>query len=149
MNQHTSGPGARQLVVDASVGIKLFIDEALSEQSHALFAGLTADVPIQLHIPDLFYIECTNILWKYVQRLGLPLETARQNLVDLGKLALVITPTSILSETALEIAVSKNLTAYDACYVALAKRLEARLITADKQIVEAVEEAQWLGDLNV
>jgi len=35
-------------VVDASVGIKLFVDEPLSDQAHALFAKLTEDPPAEL-----------------------------------------------------------------------------------------------------
>jgi predicted nucleic acid-binding protein len=52
-------------VVDASVGIKLFIDEPLSDIAHALFEKLTEDPPVELFVPDLFYIECTNILVKW------------------------------------------------------------------------------------
>lgn len=50
-------------VVDASIGIKLFLVEPLSDEAHALIAGLTSDLPARLRVPDLFYIECTNILW--------------------------------------------------------------------------------------
>ena len=43
-------------VVDASVGIKLFVDEEFSEQAHALFSHLAADPSAELYVPDLFYI---------------------------------------------------------------------------------------------
>jgi predicted nucleic acid-binding protein len=58
-------------VIDASVGIELVVAEALSAQSHALFAHLAADPADRFWVPDLFYIECTNILWKHVRAVGL------------------------------------------------------------------------------
>ncbi len=76
-------------VVDASVGIKLFVKEELSEQTHALFAHLTAIPPAQLHVPDLFFIECTNILWKYTRRFNYPAEKARKHLIHLASVGWV------------------------------------------------------------
>ena len=61
-------------VVDASVGIKLFVDEPLSEQAHHLFEKLVLDPPVELYVPDLFFIECTNILWKYTHRYKRPVK---------------------------------------------------------------------------
>jgi predicted nucleic acid-binding protein len=75
-------------VVDASVGVKLFIAEALSDQAHALFAHLAADPPARLYVPDLFFIECANILWKSVRRLGYPASKVRKDLEKLGALSL-------------------------------------------------------------
>jgi hypothetical protein len=31
---------------------------------------LAQDPPASFFVPDLFYIECTNILWKYVRHFG-------------------------------------------------------------------------------
>ena len=61
-------------VIDASVGIKLFINEPFSDIAHALFEKLTEDPPAEFIVPDLFYIECTNILLKYMRRFGRSLE---------------------------------------------------------------------------
>jgi len=49
-------------VVDASVAIKLFVDEQFSERADALFAHLASDPPIHLYVPDLLFVECANIL---------------------------------------------------------------------------------------
>lgn len=59
-------------VVDASVGIKLVITEALSNEAHARFARLAGDPAARFYVPDLFDIECANTLWKQVQRSGYP-----------------------------------------------------------------------------
>ncbi|MBI3242899.1 MAG: type II toxin-antitoxin system VapC family toxin [Chloroflexi bacterium] len=137
-------------VVDASVGIKLFVEENLSEEAHALFARLTTEPPAEFHVPDLFYIECANILWKYVQRLHYSAKLARQDLERLGKLAIHDTATSQLMVDALDIAVKHGITAYDACYVALAGQLGLPLITADEKLARMLAGKEyvvhWLGN---
>jgi predicted nucleic acid-binding protein len=129
---------ALDCVVDASVGIKLFVAEPLSDEAHALFSHLADDPPARLHVPDLFYIECTNILWKYVRRLGLASEDARLYVEQLGQLALRSRPTAELAADALEIALAYDISAYDAAYVALSARLGLPLITADERLARAL-----------
>jgi len=136
-------------VVDASVGIKLFVDEEFSDKVHVLFAGLANELPAELHVPDLFYIECANILLKYTRRFGRPLEDSRADLADLSKLALRSTTTADLMEDALTFANERSLTAYDACYAVLARRLKIPLITADETLTRTVEWAIWIGNLEV
>lgn len=133
-------------VVDASVGIKLFVNEPLSEQAHALFARLTEDPPAEFYVPDLFYIECANVLLKYVRRFGRPLEEAQADLADLNRLALKSVSSADLMEEALTLASQTNLTAYDACYAVLAQQLQLPLITADQALTQAIAWAVWLGD---
>jgi predicted nucleic acid-binding protein len=123
-------------VVDASVGIKLFVPEDGSEQADRLFNRLASDPPASFFVPDLFYIECTNILWKYVQRFGYPAENARQDIIDLQSLALHGVPTAELAAEALELALELNITAYDASYAALARRLDLPLVTADNSLAQ-------------
>ena len=133
-------------VVDASAGIKLFLDEPFSIQAHVLFAKLTEDPPAEFYVPDLFYIECTNIFLKYVRRYGRTVEDSQTDLAKLKKLALKTVSTAELMEDAILLASQKNLTAYDACYAVLAQRLNIPLITADGPMSKAVEWAVWLGD---
>jgi predicted nucleic acid-binding protein len=134
-----------RLVVDASVGIKLFVNEEYSDKVHTLFEQLAADIPTILFVPDLFYIECTNILLKYTRRLGRSLEDSRADLVDLCRLSLRVVPTAELMEDALLLAAEQNITAYDACYGVLASRLALPLVTADKPLAKAIG-ALWIGD---
>jgi predicted nucleic acid-binding protein len=118
-------------VVDASVGIKLFLVEDFSEKAHHLFNGLTSDPPARFYVPDLFYAECANILWKYVRRFGYPSENARQDVVDLQSLALRTVSTADVLEPALDLALTYGISLYDASYAALAQQLDMPLITAD------------------
>lgn len=120
-------------VVDASIGIKLFLAEEFAEEVEALFNSDAI-----LLVPDLFHIECANILWKRVTRGLYPLESARGNIADLHALNLPTTPTAVLMARALELACQYRITAYDACYLALAERHGAPLLSADAQLQAAV-----------
>src|SRR5262249_51557735 len=122
-------------VVDASVGIKLVISEALSGEAHALFDHLARDPAARFYVPDLFDIECANILWKQVQRSGYPLADAQFNLATLGALAMQRVSVKTLAADALAIAAHRGLSAYDACYVAASQQLGVPLITADSKLV--------------
>ena len=136
-------------VMDASVGIKLFIEEEFSDKVQRLFAKLTEDPQAEIHVPDLFYIECANILLKYTRRFDRPLEDSLADIKDLGKLAVKTTSTLKLIEDALQLASEKKLTAYDACYAVLAQKLGLPLITADAPLAKAVDWAVWIGDVEI
>src|SRR5688572_4958147 len=98
---------AYRYVVDASVGIKLFVEEQDSERVSALFSQLAADPPAQLYVPELFYIECANILLKYVRRFGRSFKDSHADLEDLSRLSLKVTPTSALMSDALLLAAER------------------------------------------
>jgi predicted nucleic acid-binding protein len=133
-------------VLDASVGIKLFVEEEFSEKVQKLFAKLAEDPQTEIHVPDLFYIECANILLKYTRRYKRSQADSFADLKDLNQLALIVTSTSELIEDALELASEKDLTAYDAGYAVLAQKLKLPLVTADAPLANAIDWAIWIGD---
>ena len=136
-------------VLDASVGIKLFIEEEFPDKVQRLFAKLANDPPAEIHVPDLFYIECANILLKYTRRFDRPVKDSLSDIKDLKELSLITTSTTELIEDALKLASRKDLTAYDACYAVLAQKLDLPLITADAPLAKATEWAVWIGDFDV
>jgi predicted nucleic acid-binding protein len=138
-----------RFVLDASVGIKLFVEEEFSERAEKLIGQVSEDPQAEIHVPDLFYIECTNILLKYTRRFHRPLEDSLSDIRDLGDLALKNTLTSQLTLDALQLASEKNLTSYDACYAVLARKLEIPLITADARLSKAIDWAIWIGDIEI
>lgn len=144
-----SEPVVLRCVLDASVGIKLFIEEEFSDKVHKVFALLAEDRQAEIHVPDLFYIECANILLKYTKRYKRPIEDSLADLADLNKLSLKSTSTAELIEDALKLAKQKDLTAYDACYAVLAQKLKLPLITADAPLANAIDWAIWIGDLEI
>ncbi len=137
-------------VVDASVGIKLFLDEPLADRAAALFAHLCDNPPAYFYVPDLFFIECANILWKHVRRFHYPEHVARQSMSDLAALHLRPAAMQSLAEDALILAVQHGCTTYDAAYVTLAAHLSVPLVTADAvllRVLVATEfDIRFLGD---
>ena len=136
-------------VIDASVGVKLFLIEPLSERADALFAHLAEEPPVQLYVPDLFFVECTNILWKYVHWHGYPAQNARKDVADLLRLPFHAVSTRELAGEALALATSHKITAYDATYAALSRQLALPLVTADESLVRRLAgsplDVRWLG----
>ena len=73
-------------VVDASVAIKLFLDEELSDRARNLIGQLGRGSPPRFYVPDHFFIECANVLWKYVSFFDYGREAALEDLMDLRQL---------------------------------------------------------------
>lgn len=141
-----------RIVVDASVGVKLFVIESLSDAAHALFAHIMLP-GTRFYTPDLFYVESTNVLWKYARRGKMPIEDANAAVDKLCRLALRSVATASLVSDALEIAHSYDVTAYDAVYAALARRENMPLVTADEALVQKLVGLDvivlWLGDVQL
>lgn len=69
-------------VLDTNICIKQFIVDPWSPKVNQLFDCLD-DPAVEFFVPDLFYIECANALWKYVRA---NLYTAEQVQADLSDL---------------------------------------------------------------
>jgi len=142
---------SERYVVDASVVVKLFVDEELSEGARKLLDGMGKPEPDEFYAPDLLFPECGNVLWKYVRFHGYEPDLARENIADLTELAFQVMPTAELVVEAFELANHHSITVYDACYVALAERLGLALVTADDRLVRHLEGTglpiKYLGDL--
>lgn len=105
--------------------------EARTEVSDFLKKGYT------LCTVDLALAECLNVIWKHSNLLK-DLEPEEASLVveDLTKLydGLSITPTRELKDEAMQIAISQNITVYDALFIAATQKINATLYTADKKL---------------
>ncbi len=130
-------------VIDAGVAIKLFLVETLSERADALFDHLTDADPPSFYVPDLLFIECANILWKYVHFFRYSADAAQQDLTDLTSLPFKIVSSAELAADALMIAIAQGITAYDATYVALAQRLSLPFVTADQALVRRLAGSEF------
>jgi predicted nucleic acid-binding protein len=137
------------LILDASVGIKTRVAEPLSDRAAAILASMDRGTTIA--VPDLFFVECANVLWKYVRRLGYSAQKARADLVQLLDLPLVVTRTADLVLEAFDLARAHDITVYDASYLALAIEESATLITADEKLARKLASlgstVRWLGEI--
>jgi predicted nucleic acid-binding protein len=138
----------RDWVVDASVAVKLYLREELSDLAEALFeAGSTRS----FFVPDIFYCECANIFWKSVRRSDIQPAHAQRSLHGLMSLVLFPVSSTDLVREALDLSLEYGITAYDASYVALSEELRIPLITADRKLIANLAGSgtavRWLGDL--
>src|SRR4051794_16457005 len=132
------------VVIDASVLIKLYIDEVSSPAAER--AVKNAD---PLLAPDLLLPETANILWKYVRRGELSPTEANEVLADVMQLPLQITASQELIESALRIAVETGRTVYDSLYVALAVQADTVLLTADERLANAIAATRYASHVRL
>lgn len=127
--------------VDASVGVKLFLEESGSVEAERLFALLGRDPPHVIAVPDLFFIECANVFRSRVHRRLMTAEQARQAFTILRTLPLQTVSSPEIMPAALDLALALGLSVYDGTYAALAERLGVPLVTADERLARKLEEA--------
>lgn len=120
----------------------------VAEEDSLLAWSLVADsytrLSAPLIVPDLFFVECANVLWKNVARSLLTRADASEALTDLRSLSIPSWPTEILVEAALLIAATYGVTACDACYVALAEATGWPLVTADLRLVRSLRNSPFV-----
>jgi len=121
-------------ILDASVGIKLFAKEDDSDKVDALFQRFADEPDARLHVPTLFFTECTNILWKLVCRGDRTAEDVQADVRDLLSLALDHIDTVPLLPHILHLATERDISVYDATYVFTAQFLGIPLLTADERL---------------
>ncbi|WP_315788806.1 type II toxin-antitoxin system VapC family toxin [Fischerella sp. JS2] len=129
-------------VVDTSVCIKHLIPDPLSPKVDQLLAHI-GNPPNEFFVPDLFYIECANTLWKYVRAGLYPTAKVSTDLATLKALPLRVVSTADLMADAVSIALSYRISAYDACYVALSQQVNATLLTLDQRPVRALATSSY------
>jgi predicted nucleic acid-binding protein len=132
----STGLGITNLVVDAGVAIKWYIPEIHEREAKRLL-----DPACTLHVPDLFFPEFGNIVWKKARLLKAPEITAEEgrDIVDLLLcVSLTVHPMAPLLKAAYQLALgSKRATVHDCGYLALACALGCRLATADRPFYDA------------
>lgn len=119
------------IVLDASAIVELI----LATPTGRLVAERIDDPAEGLHVPHLADVEVLQALRRYVREGALETSEAGQAIDDLRALDLQRHAHEPLLERAWEL--RKNLTAYDAVYVALADALGAIVLTCDRPLSRA------------
>jgi predicted nucleic acid-binding protein len=122
-----------QLVVDANVAIKWVLPEIHSDAALRLRGS-----DYSLIVPDFFFPEIGNILWKRVRRDEMTGEDAKNDLETLCGFPWQICPSKPLMNRALEIALRVDQAVYDCVYLALAVTNRCQMVTADERFYNAL-----------
>lgn len=142
-------------ITDASVAIKWFLPEIHAEAARRLIEGSHFAGNQRLQVPDLFFAEVGNILWKHIRRVEMTPEQAQLILSALIALPFSVHSHRGLMEATLTIAAQTGRTVYDSLYLALAVHEQTMLITADKRFYNALQGGPlaayllWVGDIEV
>jgi len=140
------------VVVDASVAVKWCLpvaNEALVSEAQQM---LDAHSRGELHflVPDLFWAELGNVLWKAVRVGRTSRAQAMSGLASIRDLNIPTSASVNLLQLGLEIAFAHNRTVYDSLYVALAVQSGSVVITADEKLANALAAylpVKWLGSI--
>jgi len=135
-------------VVDASVAVKWLLIEEHRDAALRLMEGGN-----RLHAPDFILLELANVICTRVRRREMA-EHAGVRAHALFQTFLVqMHDSAPLFHSAFSIALRTRQSVYDSLYVALAVVLGARLVTADRRLVEGLsgrpfeERVVWVGDV--
>ena len=139
-------------VIDASVAAKWClpaVQETLVAEANELLRRQT-DGTVRFVVPDLFWAEMGNILWKAVRVGRCTRESAESSLSKLKQRNLPTISCEGLVEQSFGIAVTYDRSAYASFYVALTLEIGGQLVTADEKLANALASrlpVKWLGGL--
>lgn len=142
----------RLFVVDSNVAAKWFLPsthETLVEEALELLRRYQ-DGEIRFVVPDLFWAEFINVLWKVVRQKRWTNAMAATALAQMRDRNLPTVPSRTLLEDAFHIAAIFDRSVYDCFYIALAKQANGQLVTADEKLANALAAhlpVKWLGAL--
>lgn len=138
------------LVLDASVAVKWAMpmaNEPLTSEALRLFQRYR-DGEVEFIVPDVFWAEVGNILWKGVRRKRWSQRDAEILTEDFSQRDFTAVSSLALLPEAMRIAFSHDRSVYDCLYAALAVQARTDLITADEQLANALAArfpVKWLG----
>jgi predicted nucleic acid-binding protein len=140
----------KQVIVDASVAAKWLlpgVHEPLADEALHLLAEYS-NGEIEFAVPDLFWAEVGNLLWKAVRLKRCSLSEAKSGLTLLNEYGFRTISSKSLLDLAVSLATAFNRTLYDSLYVALAVSSKSQLVTADEKLANALAArmpVKWLG----
>jgi predicted nucleic acid-binding protein len=128
-----------EIVIDASVAVKWFIEEpgtAAAKEHLGSEARLVA--------PDLVVAEVCNALWARVRRGWIEEMQARVAVDLVARCYEELVPAASLRERAFAMALELGQPVYDCFYLALAERRRTQLVTADSRLLTRLKGSPFL-----
>ena len=128
--------------MDASVFVRALV-EPLDEDAIG-WVEATNDRRIAARTPELALAEIANAFVGYVRAGLLDEERALARLRYVLDMPIDVVSLRLLAVPALGVSLTRGLSAYDACYVALANGCGATLVTADRRLAAEAEQSALL-----
>lgn len=125
------------MLVDASVGLKWFLNESDSGLAERL------SVERELVAPSLFAVEMANGLWKAVGKRAMTAAAAVAAIETIEVRIEQFLPDGLVARRALEIACELSHPVYDCVYLAHCERDRLPLVTADRRLLHRVAGTQF------
>ncbi len=140
-------------IIDASVAVEYLVALKWPKHATTVFRG-ALEHGKELWAPDLIYTEALSALRRLVTMKAIGTSAGTRATQQLTRLPISVSGTNGLVDAIWSL--RSNLSAYDASYVALARSLEATLVTADERLVRSLrafrdrrDRVVFLGDLAV
>lgn len=125
------------MILDASVIAKWFLEEEGTERALKIRESYFQD-EFDISVPDLLIYEIANTL-KYSNFSSLEIDRAISTIYSMD--LFLVDPSQNIMRKASDIAINKEISIYDATYVALAHQLSTKLITADKPLYRKTKDS--------
>lgn len=122
------------LVVDASVALKWFVEEPLSAEAVRL-----PELGPPLYAPDLFLAETASVAWRLVRRGDISKEHAGSIVEAVTAGIPIILASAPYIVPATQLALTLQHPVPECLYLACAREIGARLVTADARLLAAVK----------
>ena len=129
-----------RFVVDASVAVKLLVDEPDSGTARELAASGE-----ELHAPHLMASEAANALWRKARTGQIERAEAGAAMALLTGMPLLWHDDETVGADAVRLALALGHPVYDCVYLALAHRIGATVVTADGRLANAVATTEHGG----
>jgi predicted nucleic acid-binding protein len=124
----------RDLIIDASVGVKWLVPETHSSEAASLMSS-----GFRRHVPALFLTEVCQTIWKKVNiRHEISPDDGREIVRSLLLLPLEVHRIEPLIEVSFEIAIQTGRTVSDSVSLALARMKGWTLVTADERLYHSM-----------
>jgi predicted nucleic acid-binding protein len=123
-----------RFVLDTSVTLGALFKDEQDDYSLAVLRSMTGAVAV---VPPLWHLELGNILGRALQAGRITSEGLRESWQRLGELGIQLLPTPDDAVYWAERCAEWRLTAYDCCYLDLARQQRLPLATKDKALASA------------